>query len=145
MAQLVKFHMPKLFGHLRKISMTTDYFSSKWFMTIFSCSLPYELMPPIFDMFVSEGWKAVFRIGIALLKQLEPFLLAKEDMMATCEFLRDEVRNDILFEPRMLFECAQHLRVHNILVSLPAVVTQCRSTTSSFKNWGKNSTLSKCS
>jgi hypothetical protein len=45
MAQLVKFHMPKLYAHFRKIQMTTDYFSSKWFMTVFACSLPYELMP----------------------------------------------------------------------------------------------------
>ena len=88
MAQLVKFHMPKLFNHFRKITMTTDYFSSKWFMTIFSCSLPYELMPVIFDMFISEGWKSVFRIGIALLKQLEPALLEK-DMMEVSEYFRD--------------------------------------------------------
>lgn len=68
MAQLIKFHMPKFFQHLRKIQMSADYFTSKWFMTIFSCFLPYELLPPIFDMFITEGWKSIFRIGIALLK-----------------------------------------------------------------------------
>ena len=92
MAQLIKFHLPKLLQHLRKIQMTPDYFTSKWFMTIFACFLPYHLMPHIFDMFITEGWKALFRIGIALLKQLEPELIGK-DMMATSEYFRVQVRH----------------------------------------------------
>jgi hypothetical protein len=55
--------------------MTTDYFTSKWIMTLFACFLPYDVLPPIFDMFFMDGWKAVFRIGIALLKEMEPLLL----------------------------------------------------------------------
>lgn len=49
-------------------------------------------MPPIFDMFILEGWKAVFRIGIGLLKQLEPELIGK-DMMETSEYFRVQVRH----------------------------------------------------
>jgi hypothetical protein len=56
-------------------------------MTLFSSFLPYHLLPPIFDMFITEGWKSIFRIGIALLKQLEPQLVSK-DMMETSEFFR---------------------------------------------------------
>lgn len=48
--------------------MTTDYFSSKWIMTIFACFLPFDMLAPIFDMFLMDGWSAVFKIGIALLK-----------------------------------------------------------------------------
>ena len=55
--------------------MTPDYFTSKWFMTIFSCFLPFEVIAPIFDMFLNEGWRAVFKVGIALLRQLENTLL----------------------------------------------------------------------
>ena len=55
--------------------MTPDYFTSKWIMTIFACFLPFEVLPPIFDMFLLDGWRAVFRIGIALLKEMEPLLM----------------------------------------------------------------------
>jgi len=55
--------------------MTTDYFTSKWIMTLFACFLPYEVLPPIFDMFLMDGWTAVFRLGIALLRDMEPLLL----------------------------------------------------------------------
>ena len=59
--------------------MTPDYFTSKWFMTVFSCFLPYVLIEQIFDMFLLEGWRAVFRIGVALLKVLEPELLKMDN------------------------------------------------------------------
>jgi len=72
--------------------MTCDYFTSKWFMTIFSCFLPYELLPPIFDMFITEGWKSIFRIGVSLLKLLERDLIQK-DMMETSEYFRLQVRH----------------------------------------------------
>ena len=73
--------------------MTTDYFTSKWFMTIFSCFLPYSLIAPIFDMFLLEGWRAVFRIGVALLKILEPEL-SRMDMVEMCQYFRDTVRSE---------------------------------------------------
>jgi hypothetical protein len=116
MAQLIRFHLPKLYQHLRKIQMTCDYFSSKWFMTLFASFLPYRLLPPIFDLFITEGWKAIFRIGIGLLKLLETQLLTK-DMMETSEFFRVQVRHDTLFEPSALYECAQNIRVNNIFVT----------------------------
>ena len=75
--------MPRFFQHMRNIQMTPDYFTSKWFMTIFACFLPYGLIAPIFDMFLLEGWKAVFRIGVALLRLLEPEII-RMDMIEVC-------------------------------------------------------------
>ena len=49
--QLIQRRLPKLFNHLKKINMSTDYFTSKWIMTIFSCYLPFELITPVFDNF----------------------------------------------------------------------------------------------
>jgi hypothetical protein len=95
--------------------MSPDYFTSKWFMTLFSCFLPYELLPPIFDMFIQEGWKSIFRVGISLLRMLEAEML-KMDMMQLCEYFRDRVRHQILFEPLALFESAARVRVNNIFV-----------------------------
>jgi len=76
---------------MRKIQMTPDYFTSKWFMTLFSCFLPYNLIAPIFDMFLLEGWRAIFRIGVALLRILEPELI-RMDMVEMCTYFRDTVR-----------------------------------------------------
>jgi hypothetical protein len=73
--------------------MTTDFFTSKWIMTLFSCFLPFDVLAPIFDMFIIDGWKAVFRIGIALLKDME-HLLINMDMVQMSTYFRDNVRKE---------------------------------------------------
>ena len=97
--------------------MTPDYFTSKWFMTVFSCFLPYVLIEQIFDMFLLEGWRAVFRIGVALLKVLEPELL-KMDMVEMCQYFRDTVRSERVTDEFQLFSAAACVRVNNILVNI---------------------------
>ena len=107
--------MPKLFGHLRHTQMTTDYFTSKWIMTVFACFLPFDQLPPIFDMFLMDGWRAVFRIGIALLRQMESKML-KMDMVEMCNYFRDNVRKDKVTSNFRLFSDAASVRVNSILV-----------------------------
>jgi hypothetical protein len=95
--------------------MTTDYFTSKWIMTIFACFLPFEVLAPIFDMFLMDGWRAVFRIGIALLREMEPILLSM-DMIDMCAYFRDNVRNEQVTTQFKLFSEASRVRVNKILV-----------------------------
>lgn len=107
--------MPKLFSHLRHIQLTCDYFTSKWIMTVFACFLPFSQLPPIFDMFLMDGWRAVFRIGIALLREMEPLLL-QMDMVEMCNYFRDNVRKEKVASNFRLFSQAASVRVNPILV-----------------------------
>lgn len=82
--------------------MTTDYFTSKWIMTIFACFLPFEVLAPIFDIFIMDGWRAVFRIGISLLREMESTLLHM-DMVQMCTYFRDNVRKEMVTSEFILF------------------------------------------
>ena len=93
MQQLIKFHLPRLFQHLRSIQLAPDYFTSKWMMTLFACFLPFENIPPIFDMFLMDGWRSLFKIGITLLKQMEETLLDK-DLIDITIYFREQVRTE---------------------------------------------------
>jgi hypothetical protein len=95
--------------------MTTDYFTSKWIMTIFTCFLPFEQLAPIFDMFLMDGWRAVFRIGIALLRQMEQTMM-RMDMIEMCSYFRDAVRKERVASDFVLFSEAARVRVNSILV-----------------------------
>ena len=95
--------------------MTTDYFTSKWIMTVFACFLPYDQLPAIFDMFLMDGWRAVFRIGIALLREMESSLLTM-DMVDMCSYFRDNVRKERVTSDFRLFSSAARVRVNPILV-----------------------------
>ena len=95
--------------------MSPDYFTSKWFMTVFACFLPYSMIAPIFDMFLLEGWRAVFRIGIALLRLLQSEISGM-DMMEMCDYFRDTVRKQKVANEFELFSRAARVRVNKILV-----------------------------
>jgi hypothetical protein len=91
--------------------MTTDYFTSKWIMTLFACFLPYEVLSPIYDMFMMDGWKAIFRIGISLLKEMEPILITM-DMVDMSTYFRDNVRKEKVASEFKLFSEASRVRVN---------------------------------
>ena len=58
-------------------------FATKWIMTIFTQDFPFELCLWMWDIFVNEGWKIVYRVMLALLKLAEKELLGKtfEDIL----------------------------------------------------------------
>ena len=87
--------------------MTTDYFTSKWIMTVFANSLPFDAIPFIFDNLLQDGWTSVYRIGIALLRKIQPELL-NMDMFEITKYLRDSVRND-------------KINMHKLLISAEAI------------------------
>lgn len=91
--------------------MTPDYFTSKWIMTLFACFLPYDVLPPIFDMFLLDGWRAVFRIGIALLREMESSMM-QMDMVEMCNYFRESVRKDKITNEFKLFSEASRIRVN---------------------------------
>ena len=91
--------------------MSTDYFTSKWIMTLFACFLPYEALAPIYDMFMMDGWKATFRIGISLLRDMEPLLL-QMDMVEMSTYFRDNVRKEKLNNEFKLYSEAARVRVN---------------------------------
>jgi hypothetical protein len=80
-------------------------------MTLFACFLPYEVLPPIFDMFLMDGWRAVFRVGIALLRDMELNLL-QMDMVDMSTYFRDSVRKDKINNQFKLFYEASRIRVN---------------------------------
>ena len=43
----------------------------QWFITIFSYNFPFEIVVRVWDCFLVEGWKVVFRCGLAMLDMVE--------------------------------------------------------------------------
>ncbi|KAI4320341.1 hypothetical protein MLD38_033836 [Melastoma candidum] len=66
--QLVKEHLPKLGEHFAQEMINPSMYASQWFITVFSYSFPFHLALRIWDVFLFEGVKIVFKVGLALLK-----------------------------------------------------------------------------
>ena len=75
---------PRIGTHFDQENVYPIMFCSHWFNTVFAYSLPFEHLLRVWDVFLFEGWKIVFRVGILLLKSSEQQLLTKsfEGMMA---------------------------------------------------------------
>nr|GMD03509.1 EVI5-like protein isoform X1 [Ipomoea batatas] len=65
---LVKDLMPKLGEHFSQEMINPSMYASQWFITVFSYSFPFHLALRIWDVFLYEGVKIVFKVGLALLK-----------------------------------------------------------------------------
>ncbi|XP_068636937.1 uncharacterized protein [Aristolochia californica] len=66
--QLVKEYLPKLGDHFTQEMMNPSMYASQWFITVFSYSFPFPLALRIWDVFLYEGVKIVFQVGLALLR-----------------------------------------------------------------------------
>lgn len=65
--RLVRELLPKLGEHFSEEMINPSMYASQWFITVFSYSFPFHLALRIWDVFLSEGVKIVFKVGLALL------------------------------------------------------------------------------
>ena len=63
-------------------------FATQWIMTVFTSTFSFELVARVWDIFLVEGWKVVYRVIIALLDQASVDLmeLTMEEMF---DYFRD--------------------------------------------------------
>ena len=71
--RLLNITLPEMNNFLIHNNVKGAYFLSPWFITLFTISLNQEYnnlegFLKIFDMFLFSGWKAIFKIGISLIK-----------------------------------------------------------------------------
>ena len=74
--KLVQRFMPKLYRHFEAENVdVAQMFATKWIVTVFSSSFPFEVVTRVWDVFLHQGWKVVLRIMLALLKISESTML----------------------------------------------------------------------
>ncbi|KAI1706937.1 rab-GTPase-TBC domain-containing protein [Ditylenchus destructor] len=67
--------LPALAAHLNKLSVDLSLFTLSWFLTIFVDVLSHNVYINLFDVFLYEGNKVLFRFALALLKVCEAKVL----------------------------------------------------------------------
>ncbi|CAD7702176.1 unnamed protein product, partial [Ostreobium quekettii] len=72
---LLKVQTPRLATHLRDQGVDVSLYSARWWMTLFTFTLPFSHVVRVWDMFMLEGWKAALRAGVAVMKCAKGALL----------------------------------------------------------------------
>ena len=72
---LVGSFLPRLAKHLEQENIVPTMYCSQWFITVFSYTLPFECLLRVWDIFLFEGMKVVFCLGLELLQCEQESLL----------------------------------------------------------------------
>ena len=95
--RLLSHYLPEVYFYLIENKITPGFFASPWFITIFTDTFidkkeinNKEIVMRIFDLFIFEGWEAIIKVGINLLKFNEIKIL-KTPMEELLNFLTNDV------------------------------------------------------
>lgn len=111
--RLLDAHLPTLAAHMHTEEVMPGMYASGWFMTMFSSSdtLPIETVCHIWTLFFLDGWKAMFRVVLALLSHVQDQLL-EMDMPNMIEYLHTLPADEVPSVPE-LFATARKFKVTN--------------------------------
>ena len=94
----IKLYFPDLFNHFKRNQITPDLIFSKWILTIFANYLPFQTLYKIWDLFIIDKWKAIFRISIILLDTMKTKLLTF-DLNQFCVFIKSkEIKESVQYK-----------------------------------------------
>jgi len=66
--QLVKKYLPRLHEHFEHENISSIYYATKWFMTLFLDVLPWELCLRVWDVLFFEGIHIIHTIALRILE-----------------------------------------------------------------------------
>ncbi|XP_029283099.1 LOW QUALITY PROTEIN: TBC1 domain family member 2A [Cottoperca gobio] len=80
--------LPRLAAHFEDHSIDVSLITFNWFMVVFVESLPSDILLPLWDAFLYEGTKVIFRYTLALFKYKENDILKIHDGVEIYQYLR---------------------------------------------------------
>ncbi|KAH9100429.1 hypothetical protein LEN26_015872 [Aphanomyces euteiches] len=119
--KLMQRHLPALYAHLRRIGIHEGYFATQWFITLFTRILPDDAtFAMVWDHFLVDGFKMLYRIALVLLECMQQDLLEMEDMeQATMYFSRNPKAHLLHGKQDNLIEHARRFKItRSMLASL---------------------------
>ena len=102
--RILSHYYPEIYFYLIENKITPGFFASPWFITIFTDTFidkkeinNKKIIMKIFDLFIFEGWEAIIKIGINLLKFNEVKIL-KTPMEELLNFLTNDIIKSKFFD-----------------------------------------------
>ncbi len=108
---LEKKYIPKVYEILKRDGIFPSLYASEWFICLFSKDLKPNLLVRIFDTFIYEGYKVIYRYALAFLKLREKeFINCKPGIINTMDVMKsvfDNIDIDVLFKVAFNFHLSK--------------------------------------
>jgi len=96
---ILKLYMPTLEAYFVENKVTANYYLSAWFIALFTSLVKQgkkmEGFLKIFDLFIIDGWKAIFNISMDILRKNEEILLTLKNE-GLLHYLTNALGNDFV-------------------------------------------------
>lgn len=73
--KLMHHYLPRLARHLDKEHVHVTMYATQWLLTQYTSSFPFDLVFRVWDCFLGEGWKIIYRVMLALLQKYQSQLI----------------------------------------------------------------------
>ena len=93
----IKENFPKIHHHLKTNRINLDIFFSKWILTIFSNFLSFETLYNVWDVFILDKWKAIFKFSVIIANYMQDELI-NMDLHSYSSYVRKNNLNSIKFK-----------------------------------------------
>lgn len=93
-------HLGKLWTHLMAENMHPTMYATEWLMTMFCRGFSFDLVTRVMDVYLVEGYKIVYRVGLALIKNIKKKLMESgfEDIMQILRGIADLTDADTVMD-----------------------------------------------
>ena len=91
----IKENYPKLLPHLKINQINPDIFFSKWILTIFSNFVTFDTLYNIWDLFLIDKWKAIFKFSIIMIHYMQDDLM-NLDLFTFSSYIRNNANINLL-------------------------------------------------
>jgi len=81
-------NLPELKKHFEKLEIPDEIWIAKWFRTLFTLSLPFNICMRIWDCLIISGLDFLLNFTLAFMKYLEQDLLKKQDLFDVIEYFK---------------------------------------------------------
>ena len=90
---LEKKFLPKIYEVFKRDNILPSLYSSEWFLCLFTKDLKFKYVVRIFDVFLLEGFKVIYRFALAFLKLREKYFIQSNGIMETMNALHETIDN----------------------------------------------------
>ena len=98
--QLTHQFLPKLAKHFDKENIHVTMYATQWLLTQFTSNFKFDLVTRVWDCFLGEGWKIIYRVMLALLGTFQNQILKMsfEEILAFFRELPDRVEGQAIID-----------------------------------------------
>jgi hypothetical protein len=85
--------IPKVYNTLKKYKVMPFSYANEWFLCLFSRNLEFSTLVRIYDTFILEGYKIIYRFSLAFLKLKEQKIIQCSGMDSAFKVIKKSMEN----------------------------------------------------